>query len=182
MYILDILEAIKNRRSIRRYSHQEISDQDLKKIAEMAHWAPSAGNINPRYYISIKNPEMIEAIKSLSPGMFGNPTAVMLLCADKAKAEEKASTNGYIYSIMDVAMAAQNMLLAAHALALGACVIRSFHAQAIGKLLGLPEHIVPELIVALGFPEGDLPKGIRNDLSEIYHQECYKGSIGNGKR
>ncbi len=177
---MDLFEAMKSRRSIRRYSHQEISDLDLTKITEMAHWAPSAGNINPRYYLSVKNFEMIETIKSLSPGMFGSPKAIILLCADKAKAEEKASTNGYIYSIMDVAMAAQNMLLAAHALGLGACVIRSFHAQAIGKMMGLPEYIVPELLVALGYPEGGQPKGLRSNLNEVYHQECYKGSAGNG--
>lgn len=180
--MLDIFEAIKDRRSIRRYSHQEIPDQDLKKITEMAHWAPSAGNINPRYYLSVKNPEMIEVIKSLSPGMFGSPKAIMLLCADKAKAEDKAGANGYIYSIIDVAMAAQNMLLAANALGLGACVIRSFHTQAIKKMLGLPKHIAPELLVALGYPEGAHPKGLRSNLNEVYHQECYKGSAGNGKR
>lgn len=181
MIQVDLFETIINRRSIRRYQSKEISDEILFKLTEMAHWAPSAGNINPRYYLSVKNTEMIEKIKSLSPGMFGNPAAIMVLSADKAKAEEKASTNGDIYSIIDVAMAAQNFLLAAHALHLGACVIRSFHAQAIGSLLGIPSHIVPELLIALGYPDGDLPRGVRPNLKEVYHQESFLGSVGDGK-
>jgi nitroreductase len=170
---MDLFETIINRRSIRSYRDQEVSDEILLKLTEMAHWAPSAGNINPRCYLSVKDTEMIERIKSLSPGMFGNPAAIMVLSADKAKAEEKASTNGDIYSIIDVAMAAQNMLLAAHALGLGACVIRSFHAEAISNLLGFPGHIVPELLIVLGYPEGDPPRGIRPDLKEAYHQESF---------
>lgn len=178
---LNLFEAIKDRRSIRRYQDQEISDEILVSLVESAHWAPSAGNINPRYFLSVKNPRTIEAIKSLSPGMFGNPAAVIVLCADRAKAQEKAGTNGYIYSIMDVAMAAQNLLLTAHALGLGSCVIRSFHAQAIGSLLRFPEHIVPELLVSLGYPEGDHPRGVRPDLKRFYHKERFGGSVGHGQ-
>ena len=178
---MDLFESIVNRRSIRRYQAKAVPDEILLKLTEMAHWAPSAGNINPRYYLSVTETKMVETIKSLSPGMFGNPAAIMILSADKAKAEEKASNNGDIYSVIDVAMAAQNMLLAAHALGLGACVIRSFHAQAIGSLLGFPNHIVPELLIALGYPEGDQPRGVRPNLKEVFHQDSFKGSVGNGK-
>ncbi len=172
---MDLFEAIKERRSIRRYEDREISTECLTQLVEAAHWAPSAGNINPRHFISVANPHVVEAIKALSPGMFGNPAAIMVLCADRAKAQEKASTNGYIYAIMDVSMSAQNLLLAAHALGIGACVIRSFHAQAIGNLLGCPEHIVPELLVALGYPNGAPPRGIRPKMSDLYHKEHFEG-------
>ena len=176
---MDLDEAIKNRRSIRRYKALDIAEHELRELVESAHWAPSAGNINPRHFLAIKNPRAIESIKSLSPGMFGNPAAIIAICADRKKAEEKASSNGYIYSVLDVAMAAQNLLLAAYARGIGSCVIRSFHAQAIGELLELPEHIVPELLVALGYPEGDSPRGIRPALKGIYHLEHYGGSTAN---
>ncbi len=179
---MELFDAIKGRRSIRSYGEREISDEFLLKLTEMAHWAPSAGNINPRYFLSVKNRDKIEMIKSLSPGMFGKPAAIMILCADKDRARKKASTNGDVYSILDVAMAAQNMLLAAHALELGACVIRSFHAPAIGKLLGLPDHIVPELLIALGYPAGDQPRGVRPELNGIYHRESFKGSVVNDQK
>jgi len=178
---LEIFESIKSRRSIRRYREQEIPDDTLQTLVEAAHWAPSAGNINPRIFLSVKESNTVEAIKSLSPGMFGKPAAVLVLCGDQAKAKEKASSNGYIYSIMDVAMAAQNLLLAAHALGLGACVIRSFHAKAIGTLIGLPENIVPELLIALGYPEGDQPRGIRPALEDVYYREYYSRGVCNGK-
>lgn len=178
---MDIFEAIKKRRSIRRYQDKAIPDEILRTLVEAAHWAPSAGNINPRIFLSVKEPNNVEAIKSLSPGMFGKPSVVLILSADQDKAKEKASTNGYIYAVLDVAMAAQNLLLAAHALELGACVIRSFHAKAIGKLLGLPDNIVPELLIAIGYPEGDQPRGIRPDLDDIYFREYYSRGVINGK-
>lgn len=177
---MNLFDAIKNRRSIRNYQNRELPDETLLKLAEMAHWAPSAGNINPRHFISVKDQQKIEMIKSLSPGMFGKPAALMVLCADKSKAKEKASTNGEIYSLMDVAMAAQNVLLAAHSLELGACVIRSFHAEAISSLLGLPGHIVPELLIAIGYPSGEQSRGVRPALKDVYHRESFKGGAGNG--
>ena len=177
---MNLSEAIKNRRSIRGYQDREISDEILVTLVESAHWAPSAGNINPRYFLSVKNPHTVEGIKSLSPGMFGKPAVIIVICADRAKAREKAGANGYIYSVIDVSMAAQNLLLTAHALGLGACVVRSFHAQGIGRILGLPEHIVPELLVALGYPAGDHPRGIRPDMNKFYHKERFGGSASNG--
>jgi nitroreductase len=171
---LDLFEAIMERRSVRSYQGRPIPVGDLEKLVKAAHWAPSAGNINPRHFVTVTEPKTVEAIKALSPGMFGGPAAVIVLCSDRAKAEKRASSNGYIYSIMDVSMSAQNLLLAAHALEIGACVVRSFHAKAVGSLLGCPEHVVPELLVALGYPQGNLGQGIRPPLEDLSHNERWR--------
>ena len=176
---MNMFDAFIERRSIRNYQDRKIPGKDMIKMIEAAHWAPSAGNVNARHFLSVTDPEVIDAIKALSPGMFGDPTAIIAMCTDRAKAERKASTNGCLYAIIDVSMSTQNLLLAAHALGIGTCAIRSFHAKAVGNLLGCPDHVVPELLVAMGYPKGTLPKGVRPPLQDLYHEE---GWTEGGKR
>ena len=74
---------------------------------------------------------------------------------------------GELLARMDICMAAQNILLAACAIGLGACVIRSFHQKAAAVLLGCPEDILPELLIAGGYPEQESPVPRRKPLDEI---------------
>ena len=75
---------------------------------------------------------------------------------------------------MDSAMAAQNIMLAAHELGLGTCVIASFHPGAVAKILGMPEHILPHLLVSVGHPNVDPPPPERL-FEDIYWFESYHG-------
>jgi nitroreductase len=85
--------------------------------------------------------------------MLGNATALMILCADKRRAYDKGGEVGRdVLSIMDIAIATQNICLEATDLGLGSCIIRSFNQDAVRALLDLPENISPELVVSLGYP------------------------------
>jgi nitroreductase len=65
-------------------------------------------------------------------------------------------------SLMDTAMAAQNIMLAAYAVGLGTCPIVSFHPEAVQKIIGLPAHIYPQLLISVGFPRENPPAPRRN--------------------
>lgn len=69
--------------------------------------------------------------------------------------------------IIDLAMAAENMMLAATSHGLGTCVIKSYHPQIVKKILELPEQICPEFIVTLGYPKWKVPMPKRRSLEEI---------------
>lgn len=166
---MDVFEAIFGRRSIRRYTGPPVPPEKLTKMLEAAVWAPSAGNIQPWEFVVVTDRAGIEQVKSVAPGMFGEPRLVVAVCANRQRAAEKAGAGGEILAMFDVAMAAQNLLLAAHALGLGACVIRSFHQAAVQKLLDCPDWVVPELLVAAGMPEGKAPKPSRRPLGEVVH-------------
>ena len=144
-----IFEIIKKRRSIRRFQKKVIEEDKIKQVLEAAIWAPSAGNLQPWVFIAVKNPKTLEKIKVVSPGMFDIPAAIIVVCRDMQIAEKSGNPE---LSIFDIAMASQNILLTAYELGLGSCPVKSFNQKAIQVLLDLPEHVVPELLITLGYP------------------------------
>jgi nitroreductase len=152
-----VFDIIKQRRSIRLYTEQAIEEGKLKKLVEAAIWAPSAGNIHAWDLIVVQRKKDIELIKAVSPGISGNPTTLMILCADREEAYNKGGEEWEILSKMDIAIAAQNVCLEATELGLGSCIIRLFNSDAVRGLLDLPENMTPELMVSLGYPRS-IPK------------------------
>lgn len=167
MYI-DIFKAIYGRRSIRSFKSDEVDDEKIIKILDAGRWAPSGSNIQPWRFIVVKDKKLIKLVKMFSPGMFSEPPALIVICSDKKEAFEKGGIIGRDYlSIVDCAMAAQNMMLAAYALGLGTCVIKSFNSKAIKEILELPNNIEPELIIALGYPAEKPITPPRKPLSNV---------------
>ena len=74
---------------------------------------------------------------------------------------------------VDCAMAVQNMLLAAYALGLGSCPIKSFSQIAVKEILEIPDHLEPELLVAIGYPAANPSPPPKRPLSEIVHFNKY---------
>lgn len=154
---MQVFDIIKKRRSIRLYTDEAIDEDKLKKLVEAAIWAPSAGNIQAWNILILQREEEIERVKAVSPGMLGNPKALMILCADRRKAYDKGGEVGRdVLCIMDITTATQNICLEATELGLGSCIIRSFNQDAVSELLDLPKNISPELVVSLGYP-GSIP-------------------------
>jgi len=105
--------------------------------------------------------------------MFANAKANIIICCDYRKVIEKFGNKGEIFGIFDCAVAAQNMLLRAHDLGVGTCLIRSFSQSAIKEYLELPDGIMPELIIAAGYPAHQ-PKNPGRKENKI-HWEKYRG-------
>jgi nitroreductase len=88
----------------------------------------------------------------ISPGLLGEPAALIVICQDTKAAKQKGSEAGEMLSLLDTGMAAQNIMLAAYDLGLGTCAVASFHCKALQVLLSLPEEIVPYLLITVGKP------------------------------
>ncbi len=173
-----IFDVIKKRRSVRRFQRKTVEDEKIRRLLEAAIWAPSAGNLQPWVFIAVRDPKNIERIKVMSPGIFDVPAAMIVVCRDTNIAKKAGNPE---LSLFDVAMASQNILLAACELGLGSCPVKSFNQKAIQVLLDLPEHIVPELLITLGYPaEEPAPRERRDGVVffEKYGQQEY--GEGNG--
>ena len=148
-------EAIRNRRSVRRYQADSIPLDRLTRLVELGVWAPSGGNAQTWRFVIVTRPEIIRALHAVAPGMLSIPPAVIAICQDKKLAFQRGGKLGQeCTSVMDAAMAAQNIMLAAFAHGLGTCPILSFHSEAVARILGLPEGIEAELLIAIGKPAG----------------------------
>lgn len=172
------MEAIFSRRSIRAFSNEAVSDETLQAIIQAAAAAPSGSNTEKRIFISVNEPRRIAAVRALAPGIIGRPGAVVVICLDRRGNPEEATNAVDPTQYINIGAALQNLLLAAHASGLGACPVASFHAQGLAILLGLPEGIIPCLVVVVGKPRFTPAAPRKRALDEIYFRERYEAGHG----
>jgi len=172
---MELYAAIRGRRSVRSFSSAPIDRVVLERIFDAAMWAPSGGNAQTWRFVIVAEPARIAKLKTVSPGLIGEPGAVVAVCQDLADARAKGSTLGEVLlAPCDAAMAAQNLLLAAYADSLGTCTVASFTHRAVARLLKLPETVEPILLVSVGVPN-ETPKAPARKTEGIVHWEVYGG-------
>lgn len=175
---MDVIEAIRTRRSIRSYKKESISDEDLNKILEAATWAPSAGNLNPWEFIVVKDEEnkvkLSEA--ALEQYFISEAPVVVVVCANVTRTSSVYGERGKrLYCIQDCAAATQNLMLAAHSLGYGTCWVGAFDDQEVAKILKLPSNVIPLAIVPIGKPKEKPAAPRRLPISKVVHYETYNG-------
>lgn len=149
-----IIENIRTRVSVRQFTGEKISDEQINTLLQCAMSAPSAMNHQPWAFIVVKEDSVLAQLGQAFPysRCDQHPACAIIPCGDLSKAIE--GNEGFW--INDVSAATENILLAAHAMGLGA-VWTGLHpnmerAAAAQSLLGLPEHIIPLCIVPVGVP------------------------------
>ncbi len=144
---MEVFESIEKRRSIRNYEPTAVPKEKLEKILEAARLAPSASNFQPRHFIVVTDAERREA---LSTGMFAGflkkAPVLIVACGDDKKAPK--------WYAIDVAIAVENMVLAATGEGLGTCWIGSFDENKVRNVLKIPENLRVIVLLAVGYPSG----------------------------
>jgi len=141
-----VLKVIAERRSIRSFADKPISLEDLKKLVTAAKWAPTGSDRQHWKYVVINDPDVMKRVIMASPLLRGKPTAIILVCLEKARGGEG-----------EIGFPAQNTMLAAHALGIGSCAIAGFSRTAVRKILDIPPELEPTLLISLGYP-ADVPE------------------------
>jgi len=165
---MDILEVIRSRRSIRRYTQDPISEEDINKILEAARWAPSANNSQPWEFIVLRGQEAKKKLANmLTWGKFLSEAAVGIAVI----IDETASN----HAVEDGAAATENILLEAHSLGLGACWIGTYgsvHEAKAKKALNVPNDKRLLSVVAIGYP-AEAPRKTRKSLETMVFTDEY---------
>ncbi|MEW6584385.1 MAG: nitroreductase family protein [Nitrospirota bacterium] len=151
---MDILTAVKKRRSIREFLKKDISEDLMKKLGEALIWAPSAGNLQSRKFYFVKNAEVRKkiAVAALNQSFIAEAPLVIVGCADSRIAFKYGERGVHLYSIVDVACSIMGMMLVAHENGLGSTWVGAFNEEAVSKILSLPRHLRPVTIVPVGHP------------------------------
>ncbi len=162
----EVLKAIKNRRTIRRFKSNPIDAKMLRMILEAGRWAPSFSNLQPFKFIVVKDQGLKNALDKaaresvLHLGINEAPV-VVLVCVDRRIDP--------LHAIEAGAAATQNMTLAAYSLGLGAGWIGIWGTEAeaaIQKLLKLPETVRMVSLLPIGIPD-ESPEGHRKPIKEF---------------
>jgi nitroreductase len=168
--LMNVLEAIKGRRSIRQFADEPIGKDVLEKLLDAARWAPTASNQQRWRFVVVTSPPVKELIKKFSPGIFAIPSAFIVVCIEKAPG---AGAGAEVTYLADCAIAAQNIMLAAYELGIGTCIALSYAKVAVTEILNLPENVEPLFVITLGYP-GEAPEPpARRELSQIAFLDEY---------
>ncbi|MDL2294269.1 nitroreductase family protein [Ruminococcaceae bacterium OttesenSCG-928-D13] len=169
---MDALDAIQGRASIRKYSARPVADTLVSTILNAGFCAPSSMNVRPWEFIVVLEAQNRKAISDASTyaKMLEHAPVVIAVCGDSQKQPIPE------FLLEDCAAAAQNMLLCAHALGLGAvwCGLRGevgFPAD-LRVLLRLPDHIKPVLLLGVGYPEKPRSRPARFEPRQV-HMEVF---------
>lgn len=164
---MEVTEAILKRKSVRRFQEKPVSNEILKKLLNAARLAPSGGNRQPWKFIAVRKPKLIRTIKVFSEGLSGTPSLIIGMCTDDLKPN----------SIMDIAMASQNIMIQCVELGLGSCAIASFNKESVKKVLDVPDDVSLPLLLSIGYPEGEIRDRPKKELSEVSYEEKYGGEL-----
>jgi nitroreductase len=189
---LEVLEAIKTRRSIRRQKPDAINDETLEKVLDAARWAPSWHNTQCWRFILVRDSSIKDRLINTlfkikrEETLADNPAAkavrqapvLIVACAEMGKSGRDSGDTTYRtdkgdWFMFDVALAMENLVLAAHALGLGTVIIGAFDAIKAAEILGVPEGISVVAMTPLGFPERESKAPPRKELSEIVFYDKY---------
>ncbi|MGD9607794.1 MAG: nitroreductase family protein [Desulfovibrionaceae bacterium] len=149
---MELFEVIHTRRSIRSFSAEPVSEADLEAVLRAAMAAPSAGNEQPWHFVVVTDRSVLEAIPNFHPyaAMCKKAPAAIVVAAELAL--EKYPGNW----VLDCAAAAENLMLAARGLGLGAVWCGLYPEQdrmaGMAQLLKFPEGAVAHALVVLGHP------------------------------
>ncbi len=142
------------RRSIRVYAPGEVTDAQVQSLLEAAMAAPSAVAKDPWRFVVIRHPQTLARIAAALPNgqMLATAAVGLVVCGDLEAAHDRQLS----YLLQDCSAAIENLLLAAHALGLGACWLgvhpREDRIRKLSQLLRLPPSVIPVAGVALGRP------------------------------
>lgn len=153
----EIIRALKERRSIRSYKPEQISDDELKTVLEAGTWAPTAKGLQDPWIVAVQNPALLKRISRMNAAVWGRddidpfygaPTFVLVF-----------GSADWVNAVPDGSLVLGNMMNAAHAIGLGSCWInreREMFATDEGKALmaelGLPDGLIGIGALALGYP------------------------------
>jgi nitroreductase len=153
---MDAIENILTRRSVRNYTDRHISDKDLTTILKAGMSGPTCANTRQWTFIVVRDRKTLEKMAAAN-GRPADPlkkaNVGILVCGDLERAFKPAPD----YWIIDGAIAAQNMVLAAHALGIGTIWLGTYpqmeRVKGQVELFNLPKSAIPHSIIAFGYPD-----------------------------
>jgi nitroreductase len=147
---MDVFEAIKNRRSIRKFEGMPVPEELIKKIIEAGQWAPSACNRQDWKFIIIDSQDVKERILRETAAYFIGKAPLLILVLYSSRTDNLE----YKDHLLSGAMAIQNMQLAAHSLGIGSCCVNNLPVKSkLRKILNIPHHYDPVSLLCMGFPK-----------------------------
>ncbi len=180
---MDLMDAIKGRRSIRAYKSDAVPEEKLHTVIEAFRWAPSWANTECWEVTVVRDPKLKSELAGTLPR--GNPAmaamtdapVVIVVCAHRGVSgyyRGEATTDKGDWFMFDAGIAMQNLCLAAHSLGLGTVIVGLFNHQKAAEILGVPNKVDVVAMTPLGVPARAGGSTKRKEISEFVFYDGYR--------
>jgi len=176
---MNVLEAIKTRRSVRAYAAKPIPADVMGRMRQALRFAPSACNLQPWRFVLVTSPELRSKLAQACCDQLWMADAPCVVVACALPAQAYKGMGGYGNSAeIDVTIAIDHLTLAAVAEGLGTCWIGAFNEAEVKKLLNIPPEAKPVVMTPLGYPAStdvhhELDDADRKRPAEIFSIDRY---------
>lgn len=168
---MEYTQLIASRYSVRAYRSDPVEDEKLQAVLEAARLAPTAANRQPFQLIVLQTAKRKAEIGRIyHRPWFVQAPLVIAVCAISSQAWVRDSDR-FNARLIDAAIVADHLILAAANLGLGTCWIAAFSVEAARKVLQLPEEVEPVIFTPLGYPADKPGPKIRKPLGELVRYE-----------
>ncbi len=183
-----ILAQLKRIRCVSEFDDRDVDDTVLTAIVDAASWTPSAADVQPWEIVAVRDRKRKMALvgtmldSHLRPGVGGDKRrhwlaespVVLVVCMDHTRAKVRFGEIGEaLFGIQDTGAAIQNMRLVALEHEVKSCLIREFDHQQMSELLGLPRHVRPLILIALGYSPVEPRQKPGLPLEDYFHRETW---------
>lgn len=176
------MNAIQQRRSIRRYQERDIPDDILTKLLEAARWAPSWANTQCWNFVVVKNNEtkrkIQEAVSPRNPSSKAivNAPVLLVVCGQLKRSgyyNDQYPTKFGDWFMYDLGLATQNLCLAAHDSGLGTVIVGLFEHDKVGEIIKMPPEHEVLVLIPVGYPDHDPSPPKRRELDEFVFNDSF---------
>ncbi|MDB5278440.1 MAG: nitroreductase family protein [Ferruginibacter sp.] len=169
----DAITVIMERKSVRSYTGEPVSKEDIDIILRAAMAAPAAIHLLPWKFIVVTNRSTLETLAEGLPfaRMISNAGTAIVVCA----VPEEAAMNSEAFAILDCTCASENILLAAESLGLGAVWTATYPDKELMAFvritLGIPSNVIPLNVIPIGYPRGEEDAQDKFDPRNVHWQK-----------
>lgn len=164
------MDAIRKRRSVRKYKSDPVPDEEIQYVLEAARLAPSWANNQCWKFVVVKDEEVKEELARAGNEWIAQAPVIITACADPDKPGTKGDQP---YYLVDIGIAMEHLILAATERGLGTCWVGWFDEQQAKKALSVPENIRVVASTPLGYPDEEPAPRARKTLEEITSYDKY---------
>ncbi len=167
-----VFEAMRKRRMHRVFTPDPVDEDILDRLVYAAGRAQTA-RPGIRHLVVANDERLVRTVRQACPGFVNNAPAVIVICSDLKRAEEQLGRrSAEDVTRLDAGAAAGYLTVAAPVLGIGVCIVTSWTEEVVRVIFDLPEHIRPEVMVAVGIPAANPPKAVKRFLP-VVHRNGY---------
>ena len=164
---MDVMEALKTRRSVRKFNDKPVEEDKVREIIDAARLAPSGKNIQPVDYIVVREEETRKKLSEIAPyGSFiAEAPVCIVVCSKRVE-----------HDVEDGSAATENILLAAHGLGLASCWVAGYKKDYCGEveeLLNIPKDYRLISILPIGYSDQEPTRPDKRDIEDVLHRDKF---------